>query len=233
MPIIECHAVEKHFQPVDRQHGHCRWRMDEISISPGERIIVTGPSGCGKTTLLNLLAGLLRPDAGTITVNGVRVDTLSTPQADIFRGQHLGLIFQSFQLIASLTVFENILLGARYGRKWDRHEGRDRAEQLLKKVGLNERKDHRPARLSIGEQQRVAIARALINEPPLLLADEPTASLDRANTERVLDLLFALCAEHNSTLVTVSHDQQMASRFDRIVDLSACMQRDAGEVAHV
>jgi ABC-type lipoprotein export system ATPase subunit len=158
---------------------------------------------------------------------------LSTAAADRFRGETLGLIFQSFQLLPSLTVLNNLLIGARYGRKWAPDEAKQRALHLLDEVGLQDRLHHRPAQLSLGEQQRVAIARALINEPPILLADEPTASLDQTNAERVLDLLCTLCAQHAMTLVTVSHDQQIASRFDRTVDLAACMYRSVPEVNHV
>lgn len=230
--MILCDHVIKYFTQANG--SRLAWRLQEFRVNRGERVLITGPSGCGKTTLLNLLAGLLRPDNGGITVYGIQVHGLSTAAADRYRGETLGLVFQSFQLLPSLSVLQNLLIGARYGRKREPDEAKQRALHLLDEVGLRDRLQHKPAQLSLGEQQRVAIARALINEPPILLADEPTASLDRANAERVLDLLFALCEEHHSTLVTVSHDQQMASRFDRTVDLSACMQRDdAREVAHV
>jgi putative ABC transport system ATP-binding protein len=230
--MIQCDHVIKYFMQANG--NRLVWRLQEFRVTRGERVLITGPSGCGKTTLLNLLAGLLRPDSGTITVCGAQVHGLSTAAADRFRGETLGLVFQSFQLLPALSVLQNLLIGARYGRKWEPDEAKQRALHLLDEVGLRDRLQHKPAQLSLGEQQRVAIARALINEPPVLLADEPTASLDQANGGRVLDLLFALCEEHRSTLVTVSHDQQIASRFDRMVDLSACMQRDdAREVAHV
>ena len=215
--MIICRSLEKRYPSLDGDHV-VQWALPELSIEKGACVLITGPSGCGKTTLLNLLAGLIRPDAGTILVNEVRVDELSTAEADIFRGQHLGLVFQSFQLIAPLTVLDNILLGARYGRKWDSHEARERADQLLEQVGLRNRRNHRPSQLSIGEQQRVAIARALINEPLVLLADEPTASLDTSNPTKVMDLLFALCASHGTTLVAVSHDTSLIPRFTERID---------------
>jgi len=230
--MIRCESVEKEFVTID-QHQRVRWALADLTIERGERVIVTGPSGCGKTTLLNLLAGMLRLDSGSITVDGVRVDQLSTSEADVFRGQHLGLIFQSFQLLTPLTVLENVLLGARYGRKWHGHAACEKAENLLEQVGLSARKHYRPSQLSIGEQQRVAIARALINEPPLLLADEPTASLDAANVAIVLDLLFKLCESHGTTLVTVTHDLTAASRFDRQINAAPWMRPATQEESHV
>jgi ABC-type lipoprotein export system ATPase subunit len=194
------------------------WRVKALSIAKGERVLISGPSGCGKTTFLNLLAGLLHPETGSITVNAVRVDQLRTSQADVFRGGNIGLIFQSLHLLTPFTVLDNVLLGARFGRKWKHHEALERAKALLGEVGLSERLKARPHRLSLGEQQRVAIARALINEPCVLLADEPTSSLDAANTGKVLDLLFQLCDTHHTTLVMVSHDTSSAERFDRMID---------------
>ncbi len=228
--MICCRSVDKYFT-TDEDARPLHWRLDALEIARGERVLVTGPSGCGKTTLLNLLAGLLRPDAGSITVQDIRVDTLTTAEADRFRGQHLGLVFQSFQLLAPLTVLDNVLLGARFGRKWDPREARAKAIPLLEQVGLRHRLHYQASRLSIGEQQRVAIARALINEPPLLLADEPTASLDAAHSATVLDLLFQLCADRGATLVMVSHDTRIAGRFDRQIDAAPWMR--PVEVAHV
>ena len=230
--MIRCQSLSKSYR-LQQGEQTLHWAVDNISISAGARVLVTGPSGCGKTTLLNLLAGLLRPDRGSITINGVRVDQLTTSQADLFRGRQLGLVFQSFQLLTPLSVLENILLGARYGRKWPGHEAHQRAERLLEQVGLQARKHHRPAQLSIGEQQRVAIARALINEPPLLLADEPTASLDPSNAARIMDLLFQLCDAHGTTLVTVSHDPSLLTRFAERIDAAGWIQASCSENAHV
>lgn len=229
--MIDCDHVIKYFSLTTGKR--LEWRLHDFRVARGERVLVTGPSGCGKTTLLNLIAGLLRPESGAITVCGTPVHGLSTAAADRYRGEMLGLVFQSFQLLPSLSIVNNLLIGARYGRKWAPDEAKQRASRLLDEVGLSDRLHHRSAQLSLGEQQRVAIARALINEPPLLLADEPTASLDRANAERVLDLLFTVCHRHEMTLVTVSHDQQIAARFDRTVDLSSCMQHVTQEVSLV
>lgn len=230
--MIDCQHVLKEFPGRDARAG-LQWRVDSLQVAKGERVLVTGPSGCGKTTLLNLLAGLQLPTSGSILIDHIRIDQFSTSQADQFRGQHLGLIFQSFQLLAPLSVLDNVLLGARFGGKWTGHEARTKAEALLTNVNLHDRRFHRPGELSLGEQQRVAIARALINEPPLLLADEPTASLDKANATTVLDLLFNLCQTHGATLLVVSHDTTITSRFDRVVDASPWMRAPEREEAHV
>jgi len=218
-PIIDCSQVLKLFPTTDSEPP-LRWYVPALQICRGETVMVSGPSGCGKTTLVNLLSGLLRPDAGSITVAGVRVDQLSTAAADVFRGQYLGLVFQSFQLLRPLTVIDNLLLAARYGRRWRRAEARRRAESLLEQVGLTARRFACAGRLSIGEQQRVAVARALINEPPIVLADEPTASLDAQHAEAVLDLLLSLCARHSATLVVVTHNRALAPHFQRCVEAS-------------
>jgi putative ABC transport system ATP-binding protein len=228
--MIACSNLHKRFTSRNRQVTS-QWRLDELAIAKGERVLISGPSGCGKTTLLNLVAGLLRPDSGSLTVAGVRVDQLNTSHADVFRGRHVGLIFQSFQLLTPLTVTDNVLLGARYGRRWSSHDAHARATSLLDHVGLATARHQHPAELSLGEQQRVAIARALVNEPPLLLADEPTASLDAANAAKVLDLLFDLCAEHGTTLVAISHDRSIAPRFQRTIDASGWMTATREEVA--
>jgi putative ABC transport system ATP-binding protein len=230
--MICCRDVRRTLQAGARSAIR-HWCLDDLHIDEGERVLVSGPSGCGKSTLLNLVAGLLRADAGEITVNGTRVDQLSTSEADVFRGHHIGLVFQSFQLISPVSTLDNVLLGARYGRKWDGHEARQRAVALLERVGLAQWAHHRPGELSLGEQQRVAIARALVNEPPVLLADEPTASLDAANAAAVLDLLFELCDSTGATLVTISHDRSFAPRFGRVIDASDWITRETQEVAHV
>ena len=231
--MIHCQEVVKAFQ-VRGRGAPRQWRLEELRVGQGERVLVSGPSGCGKSTLLNLVAGLLRPDKGAITVDGTRIDQLSISATDVFRGQRIGLVFQSLQLIGPVSTLDNVLLGARYGRKWTGREMRGRSEALLERVGLRDWSAHRPTELSLGEQQRVAIARALVNEPPLLLADEPTASLDAANAASVLDLLFELSGTNGTTLVVVSHDRSLAPRFDRTLDASPWMTAaGAEEKAHV
>lgn len=229
--MITCDHLEKTFlSQANQQTLH--WQLESLHITRGERVLITGPSGCGKTTLLNLLAGLLQPDAGAIRIDGVPVDELTPAEADRFRGQRLGLVFQTFQLIPAVSVLDNLLLAARYGRKWTPDEAYQHAEDLLDQVGLRAKAAQSPRRLSIGEQQRVAIARALLNEPPVLLADEPTASLDMDNARRVLELLVQLSAAQQTTLVVVSHQPNLAPFFDRCLPADGWMNA-VQEVAHV
>lgn len=229
---IECSEVRKVF-PTGEVGQSLHWYLPALRVERGEALMITGPSGCGKTTLVNLLSGLLQPDSGAITLEGVRVDRLSTAQADVFRGNYLGLVFQSFQLLRPLTVLDNLLLGARYGRRLHRVEARRRAESLLEQVGLADRRFYRAGRLSIGEQQRVAVARALINQPPVVLADEPTASLDPRQAEVVLELLLGLCREQGATLVVVTHNVGLAPHFGRVLDATGWISGVEREVAHV
>jgi putative ABC transport system ATP-binding protein len=224
--------VRKLFPGPDRSTV-LQWYLPELSLAAGETVMVSGPSGCGKTTLVNIVSGLLQADAGAVFVEGHNVEEMSTAEADVFRGNHLGLVFQSFQLLRPLTVLDNLLLGARYARRWHGAEARHRAEALLEQVGLTDRRHYRSAQLSIGEQQRVAVARALINEPPVVLADEPTASLDARNAGAVLDLLLGLCAQQGATLVVVSHNTSLAPHFSRMVDASGWMTTLTREAAHV
>ena len=229
---IECRRVLKLFPTAD-PNNLLRWYLPELTVARGETVMVSGPSGCGKTTLVNLLAGLLKEDSGEILVEGVRVDQLTTAQADRFRGDHLGLVFQSFQLLRPLTVLENLLVGARYGRRLHRNEAHQRAEALLEQVGLAGRRQHRAAQLSIGEQQRVAVARALINEPAVVLADEPTASLDARNAQPVLQLLPGLVARQGATLLMVTHNAGLAPHFQRSLPAVDWISAISKEAAHV
>ena len=180
-----------------------------LAVEPGERIAIIGRSGSGKSTLLNLLAGLDRPTAGTLAVNDLRLDQLSRIQMAEYRLKTVGVIFQAFQLIPQRTAFQNIELPLILGgvSPTDR---RRIADEWLSKVGLLPRRDHLPYQLSGGEQQRVAIARALVNNPKVILADEPTGNLDSQTAEEVMQLLMTLCREFGTTSVIVTHDAQVA-----------------------
>ena len=198
--------------------------IDEFSIGNGEQIALVGSSGSGKTTLLNLIAGILAPDEGEILFDGdtngrppVDIAKLSEPCRDIFRGSHLGYIFQTHHLLGGFTALENVLLGMsftgrRHDPQWARH--------LLQQVGLGERLNYKPSRLSVGQQQRVACARALANRPMLVLADEPTGALDPVNAQQVLDLVRRLCDEVGASLILVSHDPNITRQLPRSVVLS-------------
>ena len=191
-----------------------------LGVAAGEVAAVMGPSGSGKSTLLNLVAGLDRPTAGTVTVAGRRVDTLGEAAVARFRARHVGIIFQFFNLLDDLTVEDNVLLPAQLAGA-SRRRARTRAGELLERMGIERHRDEYPARLSGGERQRVAIARALVNSPELLLADEPTGALDTAAGQQIGALLRELNAA-GQTLVLVTHDpalaEQYAARTVRLVD---------------
>lgn len=189
-------------------------RSTDLTIGAGEMVAIEGPSGSGKSTLLNLLAGIDRPTSGRITVGGVSITQLGEEALTRWRGAHVGLVFQFFQLMPTLTALENVLLAEEFQRATPGDRGR--AGELLSRVGLTAVADHLPAELSGGEQQRVAIARALVNDPPLLLADEPTGNLDTETGERVMDLLTAFAAA-GRTMVFVTHDAALASRAERVL----------------
>ena len=183
-----------------------------LEMSQGELALLIGPSGSGKTTLLNLIAALDQPDSGEIIVGGSEITHLSRSAAARYRNQHVGFIFQSYNLLPQLTALENILLPMLPKRRLDRR----RAVELLEAVGLGDRGSHRPSELSGGEQQRVAIARALSNEPAIILADEPTGNLDDDNARRVAELLSSACRERGKSLILVTHDQEMIRPVVRV-----------------
>jgi putative ABC transport system ATP-binding protein len=189
-----------------------------LEVPKGEMLAIMGRSGSGKTTLLDLLGCLLRPTSGDLDVDGESVARASDADLAAIRRQRIGFVFQEFNLIPTLTAIENVLLPLRYGPK--RTDGRERAAALLDRVGLAQRATHRPSELSGGEQQRVAIARALVNEPAVILADEPTGELDSTTSDQILDTLRELNRERGVTLVVVTHDPGVAGRADRIIRMS-------------
>jgi len=188
----------------------------DLVVRRGEFVSIVGPSGCGKSTLLHLLGALDRPDTGRIVLDGH--DLATEPRLDRVRARCLGFVFQLHHLVPTLTAAENVELPL-HALPVRRAERRRRAEALLAEVGLADRMGHRPPQLSGGQRQRVAIARALVNEPPLILADEPTGELDQASGAHVLELLERLRAEHGTALVLVTHDAAVARRADRTVHL--------------
>ncbi len=190
-------------------------------VEDKEHVALVGPSGCGKTTLLNLLAGVLLPDAGSVSVAGERIDQLSDAARRDFRVRRLGLVFQNFELLDYLTVRDNILLPVRIGRGLSVNGAPvARVNTLAERLGITDKLDRHPQQLSQGERQRVAVARALLLEPSVILADEPTGNLDPANKFVVLDLLLDYAREHDATLLAVTHDHALLDRFDRVADFS-------------
>lgn len=190
-----------------------------VAIKAGETVAIIGPSGAGKSTLLHALGGLDQPSSGTVLFKGRDVYRLSANERNALRAKHVGFVFQSYHLLPELDVLENVLLPTMslWEMRKDAKEHRRRAEALLAAVGLSERMEHTPMELSGGEQQRVALARALINEPELLLADEPTGNLDSATGEQILSCLFFLTREKGHTLVLVTHNDEIAARCDRVI----------------
>ncbi|MCX6589028.1 MAG: ABC transporter ATP-binding protein [Acidobacteria bacterium] len=185
----------------------------DFDVPAGQFVAIMGPSGSGKSTLLGLLAGLDNPTAGSILLDGEEIVGLSEDSLARLRGRKLGFVFQSYQLIPTLTAEENVLLPAELCGSGGQPAAR--ARDLLNSVGLAERRDHYPVQLSGGEQQRVALARAFMLAPPILMADEPTGNLDSANGQHVLDLLLTMNRQQRTTLVLVTHDPQLAARADR------------------
>ncbi|MCC5876084.1 MAG: ABC transporter ATP-binding protein [Candidatus Sumerlaeia bacterium] len=202
-----------------RQLGNgVSFQLDRLEVAHGEKIALTGPSGCGKSTLLNLASGLLPVDEGSVRLLGHDLGRLSHSRVDALRGRHIGFVYQSFHLLDPLTALENILAGLRFGRSKSVASPVSAAKDLLERVGLRHRSHHRPAQLSVGERQRVAIARALAGRPELILADEPTASLDTATGREVLSLLLELVDAEGAALLLVTHDADLAARLPRLFD---------------
>lgn len=187
-----------------------------LTVPAGQFVAIVGASGSGKSTLLGLLAGLDSPSAGEIWLDGIPIHHLAEAQLSSIRGQKIGFVFQSYQLIPTLTALENVLLPFELNANGD---GLSKARRLLEEVGLGERTDHYPVQLSGGEQQRVALARAFIVDPPIVMADEPTGNLDSTNGRLVLDLLLGRNKREGTTLVLVTHDAEVASRADRKIVL--------------
>lgn len=211
-----------------------------LSVDSGQWVAILGASGSGKSTLLHLLGGLDRPDAGggSIAYDGRALGELSSGERNRFRREHVGFVFQFYHLVPELTVLENTLLGAmiRLGRLgYMRESGglRERARELLDRAGLSHRLGHRPAQLSGGERQRVAIARALMNDPPVLLADEPTGNLDQKTGAELLDVFETMRGSTRRTIVMVTHDPRVAARADRVVEMADGLIRQAGAVSGV
>lgn len=192
----------------------------QISVREGERVAVVGRSGAGKSTLLHVLGGLDRPDSGEVMIDGMSLYAMSRRKRTAIRAARIGFVFQSYHLLPEMDVTENVMLPAMTGvLKINRREMRARALELLARVGLSDRVSHMPMELSGGEQQRVALARALINNPALVLADEPTGNLDSKTGSQVMGLLFELSSVNKSALVMVTHSMQSAALCDRILEI--------------
>lgn len=224
MPLLELRDVEKSFVSPD---GAPVPVIDiaSFAMEAGEQVALAGSSGSGKTTLLHLIAGILRPDRGSILFQGRDLAALPEAGRDAFRAEHLGYVFQSFHLLQGFTALENVLLGMAFGPGPDRAQ----AASLLTELGLADRFDHRPRQLSVGQQQRVAVARALANRPALVLADEPTGNLDARNAREAMALMRRACRDHGAALLVVSHDPDVLGQFERREDLKRLNRAAAAE----
>ena len=190
----------------------------DLHINKGEVVSIVGPSGAGKTTLLQIIGTLDKPDAGTICIDGIDVSSLSTRKLSDFRNQHIGFVFQFHQLLPEFTALENIMIPAYIAGK-SNSEAKQRALELLAFMGLSDRAHHKPAELSGGEKQRVAVARALVNKPAVILADEPSGSLDSKNKAELHQLFFDLRDKLGQTFVIVTHDESLAAITDRTIHM--------------
>ena len=194
--------------------------VEHLALPASTCTILKGRSGSGKTTLLNLIAGVSVPTAGTIVVDDTEIFALSEARRDRFRAEHVGYVFQTFNLLAAFSALENVMLAMMFARTVPRRHHRRQARELLFRLGLGNRLDSKPAQLSRGEQQRVAIARALANNPPLILADEPCASLDAGTAQAVLAAFLGVCRDEGKTLLVVSHDDAVLGAGDRVLDIA-------------
>jgi putative ABC transport system ATP-binding protein len=215
-PLIHLDSLQMSYAEAGRQHTILR----DLSATfyAGETVVLMGKSGSGKSTLLNLISAIDTPTGGDVRIGGQSLAQLSEQERTLFRRRHIGFVFQFFNLVSTLTVLENVLLPLELNGH-SRHEGRQAAEEMLARVGLESRADSFPDRLSGGEQQRISIARALIHDPLLILADEPTGNLDSDTSEQVLDLLDTLTRQAGKSLIMVTHSPDAASMADRVFQL--------------
>lgn len=210
--MIEARGITKSFGSLQVLKGI------DLHIDKGEVVSIVGPSGAGKTTLLQILGTLEKPDSGSIEIDGINVNKLSTKQLSDFRNKHIGFVFQFHQLLPEFTALENIMIPAYIAGKSPK-EAKKRAMELLDFMGLTERAQHKPNELSGGEKQRVAVARALVNNPAVIMADEPSGSLDSKNKQELHQLFFDLRDKFGQTFVIVTHDENLAKITDRTIKM--------------
>ena len=210
--MLKLEEIKKSYRQPDGQQVPIL-DLPSFQVAAGEQVVLIGDSGCGKTTLLHVIAGIIRPDSGRIWLKGVDVSAYSESRRDKIRANHIGYVFQTFNLLPAFSALENIQLGMSFCRKVVEP---DRARRLLERVGLAHRQHNKPRAMSVGEQQRVAVARALANKPSLILADEPTANVDPRNQRQVVELIRQTCREENIALLLVTHSMEVANQFDRV-----------------
>ena len=220
LTMIELTQIKFKYKDSDFQLS-----VDELKVSSNKAAALIGPSGCGKTTLMSLIAGILTPQSGTVDVNGVLVHELNDDQRRLFRIQNIGFIFQDFALLDYLTLDENILHPFRINSKLElTPKIKKRARHLAQQLGISKRLKSYPAKTSLGEQQRAAIARALLNEPAVILADEPTGNLDPSNKKAILDILLNYVNDYDATLLVATHDYDLLESFEQVIDISKMLK---------
>lgn len=222
--MIEIKGIKKSFGTLEVLKGI------DLNIEKGEVVSIVGPSGAGKTTLLQIIGTLDRPDAGTVCIDSIDTTQLSQKKLSDFRNRHIGFVFQFHQLLPEFTALENVMIPA-YIAGTSTKEARRRAEELLQFMGLSNRASHKPNELSGGEKQRIAVARALMNNPAVILADEPSGSLDSKNKEELHQLFFNLRDQFGQTFVIVTHDEELAQLTDRTIHLRDGLIVDPAEPA--
>ena len=214
--ILALSGVSRNFQIHNRNFSALK--NVDLSVRKGEYMAIVGKSGSGKSTLLNMITGIDHPSSGTVTIDETEIHQLNESQLARWRGENVGIVFQFFQLIPTLTIAENLLLAMEFVNKIPRTERKSRMEFLLNQVGILDHKDKMPAGLSGGEQQRAAIARALANDPQIIVADEPTGNLD-SKTAAAIHQLFKTLVEEGKTVIVVTHETDIKSRYERVVTL--------------
>jgi len=212
--VVELHNIQKKYLMKNTDLNVLN--IKNLIIKQSQQIALIGQSGSGKTTLLNVIAGLMPPTQGQVYINNKDIYTLNESKRDQYRAKHIGYVFQSFNLVPSLTAIENILLPMYFGQSYPKHKQIDFAKTLLEQVQLQDRWDHKPGQLSRGEQQRVAVARALANRGDIILADEPTGNLDLENGKTTLKLLKNLCKQHEVALLLVTHNPYVIDEFEEV-----------------
>ncbi len=214
MKVLEIKNLKKTY-PSPEGGNHLVVQVNHFALGQGEQMALSGESGSGKTTFLNLIAGILKADEGSIHLGGQELESLPESRRDLLRAQSLGYIFQTFNLLQGYTALENVELGMMFGQGVDSTY----AESLLQRVGLSKRLQYLPRQMSVGQQQRVAVARALANHPKLVLADEPTGHLDHERAMESLTLIRQICRENGAALLLVSHDKEVLSKFEKVENL--------------
>lgn len=199
-------------------------KLKQLKIKDGEKVAFIGSSGCGKTTLFNLISGMITPTSGEVIVEEVNLATLTEAERDLFRANHIGYIFQDFNLFPEFTVLQNVELPMSFSKQYTKKEMHEQAIEILKKVGMENKKSQKVKTLSGGEKQRVAIARSIVNKPNVILADEPTGNLDYKNGVKIMELIKQIAEEEKAILLVITHNHSQLGMFDRVVNIEEINQ---------